>query len=299
MKVAIDVGSNTVRMLIGESSCGRVIPQHYFRHVTRLGGGYDPIIGISAEASELTLSSLELFAQELHEINPACLRAVATEAVRRAVNGQQFVADVLARTGIVVEILSGEEEASLSSSGVIAGLQPQPDAALIFDIGGGSTEFIIIKEGNRLWQKSYPLGVISLAEAKEDSSQCIENILTELSEDLRIAGLASLLASRSCELVGTAGTVTTLAAIDLAMAEYDWQQINNYVLPQSTLYSLYERLRPLSSVERELIIGVENGRGDLILPGVEIVLTLLNVLGKDYLRVSDFGLLEGVLLAMQ
>ena len=298
MKVAIDIGSNTVRMLVGESSSQRVVPRHYYRYVTRLGGAYDPITGISSEASERTIYALESFAQVIGKVKPICIRAVATEAVRRAVNGQQFVAEVLARTGFVVEIVDGEEEATLSSSGVLSGLNPQPAAALIFDIGGGSTEFIMIEGGKRLWQQSYPLGVISLAEAM-DSSQRIEQILAALANDLRVAGLAPRLANKDCELVGTAGTVTTLAAIDLAMTEYDWQRINNYLLPQSTLFSLFERLLPLTAVERERIAGVEKGRGDLILPGAEIVLALLKLFGKDQLRVSDFGLLEGILLSMR
>lgn len=298
MKAAIDIGSNTVRMLVGEVAGDQVAPQHYFRSVTRLGGGYDPVQGISAEARERTLTALASFAQALDGVNPTAIRAVATEAVRRAVNGQQFIAEVLARTGLTVEIIGGEEEAALSSAGVLAGLKPQPAAALIFDIGGGSTEFIMIKGGKRLWQKSYPLGVISLAEAAE-ARQSIERTLTVLAEDLRVAGLAPLLASESCELVGTAGTVTTLAALDLAMTEYDWQRINNYLLPQTTLLSLYERLLPLTPTDRELLPGVEKGRGDLIVHGAAIVLALLQLLDKDHLRVSDFGLLEGVLLSLQ
>jgi exopolyphosphatase / guanosine-5'-triphosphate,3'-diphosphate pyrophosphatase len=298
MKAAIDIGSNSVRMLLGEVFHGQVVPDHYFRHVTRLAGGYDPLTGITAEASERTLCALELFAQVCDKNKPTCTRAVATEAVRRAVNGQQFVADALLRTGFNVEIIDGEEEAVLSSAGVLAALKPQPAVALIFDIGGGSTEFIMIKEGKRLWQKSYPLGVVSLTEAY-DSGVGIERILTVLTEDLRVAGLSSLLAGGECELVGTAGTVTTLAALDLAMTEYDWQRINNYILSQSKLLSLYERLLPLTTTERELLAGVEKGRGDLIVHGAAIVLSLMKLLGKECLRASDFGLLEGVLLSMR
>jgi exopolyphosphatase/guanosine-5'-triphosphate,3'-diphosphate pyrophosphatase len=298
MKAAIDIGSNSLRMLVGEVVGDQVVPQHYYRYVTRLGGEYDPRTGISAAASARTLSALEVFAQILARMKPVCTRAVATEAVRRAVNGPQFVADVLERTGLTVEIVDGEEEALLSSSGVLAGLKPQPASALIFDIGGGSTEFIVIKEGKRLWQKSYPLGVVNLAEAT-DSELVIEKILTMLAKELRLAGLAPLLAEAGCELVGTAGTVTTLAALDLAMTDYDWQRINNYILPQSTLLSLYERLLPLTPSEREQLPGVEKGRGDLIVHGAGIILVLMKQLGKEQLRVSDFGLLEGILLSME
>ena len=264
MKAAIDIGSNTLRMLVREIFVvTKSSPHTYFRHVTRLGGAMTRSTGISAEASERTLCALESFAQVLDKMKPTRTRAVATEAVRRAVNGQQFVDDVLARTGLIVEIIDGDEEALLSSAGVLAGLNPQPITALIFDIGGGSTEFIVINGGKRLWQKSYPLGVVSLAEAPEPGF-VIDKVLIVLAEDIRLAGLFPLLASEGCELVGTAGTVTTLAALDLVMSEYDWQRINNYILTQSTLLSLYERLLPLTPAERERLPGMEKGRGDLI-----------------------------------
>jgi exopolyphosphatase/guanosine-5'-triphosphate,3'-diphosphate pyrophosphatase len=298
MKAAVDIGSNSLRMLVGEVIGDQIVPEHYFRFVTRLGGGYEPLTGISAEAQERTLCALESFAHVLDEMRPTCTRVVATEAVRRAVNSQQFVAEVLARTGFTVEIIDGAEEAVLSSAGVLAGLKPQPSAALIFDIGGGSTEFIVIHEGKRLWQKSYPLGVVRLAETPEPEFT-IAKVLAILAEDLHLAGLLPLLIDASCELVGTAGTVTTLAALDLAMTEYDWQRINNHILSHSTLCSLYERLLPLTPVTRELIPGVEKGRGDLIVHGAGIVLSLMKLWRKEQLRVSDFGLLEGILLSMR
>ena len=298
MKAAIDIGSNSVRMLLGEVVGDQVIPYHYFRHITRLAGGYDPQAGISVAASARTLSALEVFGQRLGQIKPSCTRAVATEAVRRAINGEKFVADVLERTGIPVEIINGDEEAALSSAGVLAGLQPPPVAALIFDIGGGSTEFIVIKDRQRLWQKSYPLGVVSLAETPKPEL-VIAEMLTVLANDLRAAGFHSLFTVADCELIGTAGTVTTLAAFDLAMSEYNWQRINNYVLSRSALLSLYQRLLPLSATERELLPGIEKGRGDLIAHGADIVLALMTLFRKAALRVSDFGLLEGTLLSMR
>lgn len=298
MKAAIDIGSNSVRMLLGEVVGDQVVPHHYFRHITRLAGGYDPQAGISVAASARTLTALETFAHHLDQIKPICTRAVATEAVRRAVNGEQFVAEVLERTGISVEIINGDEEAGLSSAGVLAALQPPPVAALIFDIGGGSTEFIVINDRERLWQKSYPLGVVSLAETP-NPEPVITEILAVLADDLRVAGFHSLLAGTDCELIGTAGTVTTLAAFDLAMTEYDWQRINNCLLSRSALLSLYQRLLPLSAAERELLPGIEKGRGDLIVHGAAIVLALMTLFGKDGLRVSDFGLLEGTLLSIR
>lgn len=298
MKAAVDIGSNTVRMLVGEVTRTQVVPNRYYREVTRLGGNYDPILGISVAAGEKTISALKVFSQIISDIKPTSTRVVATEAVRRAVNAQKFVADILAQTGLVVEIIDGEQEAALSASGVLSGLNPKPVAALIFDIGGGSTEFIVVKGEKRLWQRSYPLGVISLAE-RVDSKAEIGKVLSNLVMDLKLAGLDALLFNESCELVGTAGSVTTLAAVDLLMAEYDWQRINNHVLSQSALCTIYDRLLSLTPTGRELIAGVEKGRGDLIIHGAAIILALLHLFGKDSIRVSDFGLLEGTLLSMR
>lgn len=298
MKVAVDIGSNTVRMLVGEVIKTQVVPSCYYREVTRLGGNYDPILGISVAAGERTISALNAFSHIISDIKPISTRTVATEAVRRAVNAQKFVADILERTGLVVEIIDGDEEAALSASGVFSGLNPIPVAALIFDIGGGSTEFVVVKGEKRLWQRSYPLGVISLAE-KVDSKAEIEKVLSTLIMDLRLAGLDALLFDESSELVGTAGSVTTLAAVDLLMKEYDWQRINNHVLSHSILNTIYDRLLLLTPPDRELIAGVEKGRGDLIVHGASIILSLLQLFGKNSIRVSDFGLLEGMLLSMR
>lgn len=298
MKIAIDLGSNTVRMLIGDHLEGQIQPHRYYRAVTRLGGGYDPDIGITSEAAERTLVALEVFSSEICHLSPDPKRVVATEAVRRSVNGQQFVADVLARTGLVVEVIGGEEEALLSSSGVLAGLNPQPQACLIFDIGGGSTEFIVVERGKQIWQTSYPLGVVRLAEVSAPR-MIIDEILSTLREDLRRARMLPLLTSEYCELVGTAGTVTTLAAIDLEMTEYDWQRINNHRLSISTVRALRRRLLPLTPLQREALTGVEPGRGDLIHHGADIVLSLLELFQKEQMRISDFGLLEGILLSIE
>lgn len=298
MKAAIDIGSNTVRMLVGDSRNNEVVPHHYFRCVTRLAGGYDANLGISLESGERTLVALKSFAQRLREINVTNVRAVATEAVRRALNAQQFVANVLSRTGFNIEIIDGDVEAAFCCRGVIAALDPQPESVLIFDIGGGSTEFIICKAGKRLWQKSYPLGVITLAESSAPE-KLINHTLSSLRDDLGLANFSPSFSLQNCELVGTAGTITTLAALDLKMTEYDWQRVNNHVLSQAALQEIYGRLLPLTPVEREKLPGIEKGRGDLIITGSQIVLSLLRLFSKDQIKVCDFGLLEGVLLSME
>lgn len=296
MKAAIDVGSNTVRMILGETAAGRVYPHLYLRRITRLGGGYQPLTGIAPESAERTLAALEEFAAVIAREKPERVRAVGTEAIRRSCNAAEFVAAVHRRTGIELEIIDGATEAGFSSRGVLSALAPLPDACLIFDIGGGSTEFILLRGTDCLFRKSYPLGVVALAES-HDPQRTIRDCIHRLVSDLEQVGVAAVARSPECEVVGTAGSVTTLAAIDLAMSEYDWQRVNNYVLSRQRIVAMHQEMVPLTPAARERVPGMEPGRGDLIVYGMEIVLELLAVLDKPTLKISDFGLLEGVLLS--
>lgn len=301
MLAAIDIGTNTVRLLLGRAVDDRVEPITYHRIITRLGGSFSPRDGLAPPAMARTLAALEKIADLVGDVPAGQLRAVGTEALRRAPNAPQFLDEVRSRTGLAVEIIHGEEEARLSARGVLAALVPCPETCLIFDIGGGSTEFILWGDGRLLFQRSYPLGVVSLCErSPEPKAQLIRiaAILARLQEDLETTGLRNRVASSACPLVGTAGTVTTLAAMQLSMTTYDWRRVNNLQLSQRTLARMSDRLQGLSPVEREELPGMEKGRGDLILPGLRIVLALLDTLDRKRITVSDFGLLEGVLLSL-
>jgi exopolyphosphatase/guanosine-5'-triphosphate,3'-diphosphate pyrophosphatase len=178
-------------------------------------------------------------------------------------------------------------------------LEPQPETSLIVDLGGGSTEFVLWHRGRTRLHRSYPLGVVRLAEdapQPDDQLRQIASVLDSLRCTLVEEGWWPVAAGPDCRLVGTAGTVTTLAALHLRMADYDWRRINNLELQRDTLEDLLQRLVPLSVREREALPGMEPGRGDLILPGLRVILALLEGFGRKSLTVSDFGLLEGLLL---
>jgi exopolyphosphatase/guanosine-5'-triphosphate,3'-diphosphate pyrophosphatase len=298
---AIDIGTNTVRLLVGRAVNGRVEPDRYHRVITRLGGGSSPRTGLAPEAMERTLETLGEMAILVGRIPAGQLRVVGTEALRRAANATFFAAEVHRRTGLNLEIIEGKEEALLSARGVLSALIPRPENCLIFDIGGGSTEFIYCHGQRILFHHSYPLGVVSLCENLPEPGQYqqIDDTLRCLRDDLAAAGLLPRVAATSCRLVGTAGTVTTLAAIHLGMTTYDWRRVNNLVLSRSALAGMAEGLAALPLAEREAVPGMEKGRGDLILPGVRIVLSILKALGHEGITVSDFGLLEGVLLSLE
>lgn len=302
MNAAVDVGSNTVRLLVGECREGQVVPRRYFRRITRLGGGGTSEEGLCADAMARTMAALKECGKILQEEKIARVRAVGTAALRSADNAAPFVQQVRSSLHIPLEIIDGEEEARLSAGGVLSALMPSPERSLIFDIGGGSTEFILWSQGRTMFHRSYPLGVVRLSEtcsSDRERHPLIDETLRRLQDDLDDAGLGTALREPACLLVGTAGTVTTLAALHLEMTEYDWRRVNNLVLPRRSLQELRRRLGGLSVAEREALPGMEAGRGDLIVPGLDIVLGILKLTERSRLTVSDFGLLEGVLLSLE
>ena len=300
MLAAIDVGSNTVRMLIGDCAARQVQADHYYRCITRLGGGYTPGMGLAAESIERTLAALAAFSKILHQQSITKVRAVGTAALRRAENSQEFQEGFTELTQLKLEIITGDEEAQLTARGVLSAIHPIPATALILDVGGGSTELILVEDGQILFRRSYPLGVVRLCEEEPDDSArltAISRMLDELYLDLSRSHMKDKLGG-SCQLVGTAGTVTTLAAMAQQMIDYDPHRINNFTLSRGWLQQAYNRLAPMSVEERERLPGMEEGRGDLIVPGLQLVLSLLERYSWSSLKVADSGLLEGILLGI-
>lgn len=300
MLAAIDVGSNTVRMLLGTIRDGKVLPTRYVRRITRLKGGQTEA-GLAVDAMNRTLTVLKEFSELLAEQAPCRIRAVATEALRSAANSDSFLARVERETGLTLEVVDGIEEARLSATGVTSVLDTDPaQTLLIFDIGGGSTEFILLQRTDILFQRSLKLGVVDLMESlaaggrQSAISASIDSVFISINEILQ--QLPS--AQRQVTLVGTAGTVTTLAALEMQMLDYDWRRVNGYEMHRHDIEQRYEQLLSLPLHERERLPGMEPGRGDLIIAGIEIIREIMQRLRTDVLLVSDFGLLEGILLSM-
>ncbi|ABA88811.1 pppGpp 5'-phosphohydrolase and exopolyphosphatase, putative [Syntrophotalea carbinolica DSM 2380] len=301
MLAGVDVGSNTVRLLLGEVCHGIIKPVRYVRHITRLAGNYDPRVGLARQSMDHTFNALLDLQNIIAQAGVEQVRVVGTEALRRAPNADEFVSRVQDHAGIRLEIIDGEEEARLSCAGMIAALAPPPESCLMFDIGGGSTELIFSHKEKVLFKKSYPLGVVELCEMyPEDVAQqrYISKIFSLAVADLKKSSHFEHAMASDTLLVGTAGTVTSLAAMKLRMIDYDGLRINNQVLFHAELTAMLKSLSPMSVEQREQLAGLEKGRGDLIVPGLRITLALLDVFGKNMTKVSDFGLLEGVLLQM-
>jgi len=295
---SIDLGTNTARLLIGSSGSGRVERHFISRRITRLGGGFTRDRGISPEAALRTISALKEFAQSLHEYEVDRVRAVATSAVRDAVNRTEFCDAVKSATGIELEVISGELEGKLTLSGVISGLDVIPGSMFVFDVGGGSTEYTLASGEDILFTRSLPLGVVRLTEGKvgiDAIAAKVEKELCLLSSELQSASLHGRLSSGT--LIGTAGTATTLAAISLKLSDYDYRKVNNHLLSLDEIKAIFRTLLPLSPEERlHQIAGLEKGREDLIIAGTILTIKTMELFKFSNLKVSDYGLLEGVLI---
>lgn len=296
---AIDLGTNTARLLIASVGGGGIDQKLIIRKITRLGGGFSNESGISDAAKDRTVQALKEFSLKISEYGVSNVRAVATSAVRDAVNRDSFCREIYDETGIDLEIIDGDTEAKLTLNGVISALDSIPQKLLVFDIGGGSTEYTVSDGRNPIFSTSLPLGVVRLTEGKTDIEAMkdkIERELAILTTDMEQKSLLPL--GDDITAVATAGTATTLAAISMSMKEYDYRKVNNYSISLDEIKSIYSRLIILTPEERLKIPGMEKGREDLIIAGTLLTIKTLERFSLCKLKVCDYGLLEGVLLSI-
>lgn len=296
----IDLGSNTVRLLVvevGDAGGWRVVDQD--QRVTRLGEGLASSGRLGEAPMARTTVAIAEYVARAARAGARETRIIATSAVREAANGGDFVAALERATGARVDVVSGEDEARLTVRGIAAGLGRAAGSMLAFDIGGGSTEFTLARDGRVAAAVSLGLGVVPLAERypfpgpvegpryRALEREVRERLAAELPPAIRRSGLA--------DLVGTAGTVTTLAALDLGLAAYDAARVQGHRLARAAVVRLRDRLGALTVRERGDLPCLEPGRADLIVPGVAIVLAALDVTGTTGVVVSDWGLREGIM----
>lgn len=303
---SIDVGSNTTRLLLAEKTAGGDLrPLRVERRITRLGGNFSGEGKLDEGAVLRTIAALQSFADVLREERVEIVFAVATGVVRAAKDGEEFIKQVFKLTGLSLQIISGEEEARLMLRGVLWSLKGMAPSWLVVDVGGWSTEIIWVKGNSPEATRSMPLGVLALREGflKSDPPKGeelellkahIRKILGELLQEFERGGLK--LDHLQPDLVGTAGTMTTLAAIDQRLLLYNPLKINGHKIFRQSLKRIYLDLSTIPARERLNFPGLEKGREDLIVPGVAVVLSLLDVFKLKRVLVVDSGLLEGVLL---
>lgn len=298
---SIDIGTNTIRLLICEQSNDGTLDKLYIdRVITRLGEGFSQDRRlITTKAKNRTISALKDFSQTIKDHNVNKIRAVATSVVRESENGSEFVSEIRKQTGIQVEVISGNEEAELTVLGVLNSVSVITNECIIFDIGGGSTEYVHIRNSNIVNLKSINLGVVHLTEefltssieSPEEIAELSENIEKILDQELSDFKIHH---KNNITLVGTAGTPTTLTAIELSLKEYRPEIVNNHSLNKAWVSSTIENLIKIPIKDRAKVPGLEKGREDILIAGSLILLKTLNKFSANELIVSDGGVLEGI-----
>ena len=295
----VDLGTNTVRLLVVGPDGPAWRTLHQTQRVTRLGEGQGDTGRLRPEPMRRTAATVSEFARAARALGAARVRIVATSAVREAANREEFVARLEREAGERVEVVSGEEEARLTLKGVISGLPGLDRSFVLFDIGGGSTEFVLARGGLPAAAVSLRLGVVALQEEWGEPGPVRGEHFARLRrhvEQRLVAEVPEAIASApAAELVGTAGTVTTLAALELGLAAYDPAAVHGHRLDRAAVERQLARLGALDVAARGLLPCLEPGRADVIIPGIAICLAAMARCGRETLVVSDRGLREGIL----
>jgi exopolyphosphatase / guanosine-5'-triphosphate,3'-diphosphate pyrophosphatase len=307
---ALDLGTNNCRLLIAKPGRNGLRVVDAYSRIVRLGEGLAASNMLSDASQERAVAALKVCAEKLQKKQVRLTRHVATEACRRAKNCRSFVERVHAETGLCLDVISPAEEARLAVLGCQALLNPRIPYALVFDIGGGSTEVILVKQRGRsdidvIGWVSVPWGVVSLAEsfggATVDAptyAAMYEEVAKHLVPFAARMNLPQLTADGQLQALGTSGTVTTLAAIHLGLQAYDRRRIDGHNMPLEVVRALCQRVGQMSYAERVAEGCVGRERADLVIPGCAVLEAIADQLSVADIRVAGRGLREGVLRSL-
>jgi exopolyphosphatase/guanosine-5'-triphosphate,3'-diphosphate pyrophosphatase len=302
---ALDLGTNNCRLLIARPQGGGFTVVDAFSRIVRLGEGLASSGKLSDAAIDRTLAALRICAEKLKRRNVALARSVATEACRQASNGAEFIERVYRETGIVLDIITAEEEARLAVLGCHALLEPGDGPALVFDIGGGSTELALVDAraaAPRIldWH-SAPWGVVSLTEAAgiadgaEHGAQVYADMRRRVAESFAPFVGRLKPPKGTPRLLGTSGTVTTLASVHLGLAVYDRSAVDGLIMPAASMREVSRRIAAMSMAERAQVPCIGGERADLVVAGCAILETILDLWPAERLGIADRGIREGIL----
>ncbi len=312
---AIDLGTNNCRLLIARPSGENFAVVDAFSRVVRLGEGLAQTGRLSQEAMDRALGALSICADKLRRRNVHLARSVATEACRQAANGAEFIDRVKAETGISLDIITAGEEARLAVLGCHILLEEGNGPAMIFDIGGGSTELVLIESTDTVprildWQ-SVPWGVVSLTETfgpeTEDRTgrmaryagmrERVSESFADFADRVVKAGKLAE-PDGTLRLLGTSGTVTTLASLHLDLPQYDRRAVDGLIVPANAMRTISGQLSAMSMAERQLLPCIGKERADLVVAGCAILEAILDLWPAGRLGVADRGIREGILRSL-
>jgi exopolyphosphatase/guanosine-5'-triphosphate,3'-diphosphate pyrophosphatase len=313
---ALDLGTNNCRLLIATptSSGGFRVVEAYSR-IVRLGEGLSQSGRLSDAAMERALGALKVSAEKVRRRKVVKFRAIATQACRMASNGQAFVNRVANETGVRLQIIPPQEEARLSVAGCLNLLDDRHEAALVVDVGGGSTElsWVDLKAQApkgatppvRAWL-SVPIGVVTLAERFPEGEvategwfrQMVDHVKSELGAFRRADPMKPLFEADRAHLVGTSGAITSLAGMHLRLPRYDRNRVDGIWMSRAECDAAAGRLLALSATERAAQPCIGPDRADLVLAGAAILQAVQELWPCNRVRVADRGLREGILLSL-
>ncbi len=313
---AIDLGTNNCRLLIARPSGENLAVVDAFSRVVRLGEGLAQTGRLSDAAMDRAMAALKVCAEKLKRRNVHLARSVATEACRRATNGEEFIERVRQETGIALDVISAREEARLAVLGCHVLLEPGHEPALIFDIGGGSTELVLIESTDTVprildWQ-SVPWGVVSLTECSgaepgdaagrqaryAQMKRQVADSFATFAERIAQADGAAQERFDTLRLLGTSGTVTTLASLHLDLPQYDRQAVDGLIVQSDAMREICARLSGMSMAQRIDLPSIGRERADLVVAGCAILEAILDLWPADRLGVADRGIREGILRSL-
>lgn len=319
---ALDLGTNNCRLLIATPAGRSFRVVEAYSRIVRLGEGLSQTGRLSEQAMERALAALKVSAEKVRRRKVVRLKAIATQACRAAENGREFVARVASETGINLQIVTPREEAQLSVAGCLNLLDRSVDAALVVDVGGGSTElswvdlngegletelskFTASQLPIRAWL-SIPIGVVTLAERFPEGARAtdgwyramVESVKDELAEFRHADPLRPIFDAGQAHMIGTSGAITSLAGMHLGLARYDRSQVDGIWMTRGECDDAARKLLALSPQERADQPCIGPDRADLVLAGAAILQAVQELWPCVRVRVADRGLREGILMSL-
>ncbi len=289
---AVDLGTNSTRLLVADVEGGHLEEVSRRLTITRLGEGVDHRRRLLPVPIARVRNCLSEYRRELEALGAEQTLAIATSAARDAENGEAFLGEIEWSYGFVTRLLTGTEEAAMMIRGVTAG-RAALDDVLVVDIGGGSTELVLAKGGEVAFSRSLDVGCVRVTERFLGSDPPSQPELAAASAYVR--SLLPELEARSA--IGVAGTVTTLATLDLGDAEYDPARTHGHRLSLASVEAQLARLAAMTAAERLVTPGIEPGRAEVIVAGIVVLREVMAAYGLDEIEVSERDVLHGAAFA--